>query len=121
MQNVTATLFRLDNGGSATLHMDYLRPAAASGHGDDRLRVSGSRGIVEYQESTGVALMTDKSGPEVVRDLPRRQSVFLDFLQSVYQGAKPALTWPEIVRANEVTLAAHTAAEQHRFVAIPQS
>ncbi|MCX6632848.1 MAG: Gfo/Idh/MocA family oxidoreductase [Candidatus Solibacter sp.] len=120
MQNVTATLFRLDNGGSATLHMDYLRPATASGHGDDRLRVSGSRGIVEYQESTGVTLMTDKSAPEAVRDLPRRQSVFVDFLQSVYQGAKPALSWPEIVRANEATLAAHTAAEQHRFVAIPQ-
>ena len=88
MQNVTATLFRLDNGGSATLHMDYLRPAAASGHGDDRLRVSGSRGIVEYQESTGVTLITGKSGPEVVRDLPQRQSVFLDFLQSVYQGSQ---------------------------------
>jgi predicted dehydrogenase len=26
MQNVTRTLFRMDNGGSATLHMDYLRP-----------------------------------------------------------------------------------------------
>ena len=93
--------------------------ATASGHGDDRLRVSGSRGIVEYQESTGVTLMTEKSGPEVVRDLPRQQSVFVDFLQSVYQGATPALSWPEIVRANEATLAAHTAAEQHRFVAIP--
>jgi hypothetical protein len=45
-------------------------------------------------------------------------------LRSVYQGATPALSWPEIVRANEVTLAAHTAAAQHRFVAIlegPQS
>jgi predicted dehydrogenase len=120
MQNVTGSLFRLDNGGSATLHMDYLRPATASGHGDDRLRVSGSRGIVEYQESTGVTLMTGKSGPEVVRDLPGQQSVFLDFLQSVYQGAKPALSWLEIVRANEVTLAAHVAAGQHGFVAIPQ-
>jgi hypothetical protein len=99
--------------------MDYLRPATASGHGDDRLRVSGSRGIVEYQESTGVTLMTAKSAPEVVKDLPLQQSVFLDYLRSVYQGANPALSWPEIVRANEVTLAAHAAAEQHRFVAVP--
>ena len=37
----------------------------------------------------------------------RQQSVFLDFLQSVYQGTRPALSWPEIVRANEATLAAH--------------
>ena len=119
MQNVTATVFRLDNGGSATLRMDYLRPATAPGHGDDRLRVGGTRGIVEYQEATGVTLVTANSAPEVVCDLPRQQSVFLDFLRGVYQGAAPALSWPEIVRANEVTLAAHTAAVQHRFVAIP--
>ena len=118
MQNVTASVFRMDNGGCATLHMDYLRPLTASGHGDDRLRVSGSRGIVEYQESTGVTLVTEKSAPAVVRDLPRQQSVFVDFLQGVYQGTKAALTWPEIVRANEVTLAAHVAAEQHAFVAV---
>ena len=98
--------------------MDYLRPPTASGHGDDRLRVSGTRGIVEYQASSGVTLMTDKSGPEVVRELPRQQSVFVDYLQSVYQGTKPALSWAEIVRANEATLAAHTAAGLHRFVAI---
>jgi predicted dehydrogenase len=120
MQNVTATLFRMDNGGSATLHMDYLRPLTASGHGDDRLRVSGARGIVEYQESTGVTLVTDKSGPTVVRDLPRQQSVFVDFVRSVYQGVAPALSWTEVVRANEVTLAAHQAAGLHRFVAIAQ-
>jgi predicted dehydrogenase len=118
MQNVTASVFRMDNGGCATLHMDYLRPATASGHGDDRLRVSGTRGIVEYQESTGVTLMTEKSAPAIVRDLARQQSVFLDFLQSVYKGTRPELSWPEIVRANEVTLAAHAAAEQHAFVAI---
>ena len=120
MQNVTATLFRLDNGGAATLRMDYLRPATAPGHGDARLRVSGTRGIVEYQEATGVTLVTAQSGPEVVRDLPPQQSVFLDFLRSVYQGAAPALSWPEIVQANEATLAAHTAAVQHRFVQVPQ-
>jgi hypothetical protein len=119
MQNVTATVFRLDNGGCATLHMDYLRPATAPGHGDDRLRVSGSRGIVEYQEATGVTLVTDKAGPAAIRELPRQQSVFIDFLRSVYQGVVPALSWPEIVRANEATLAAHVAATQHGFVAIP--
>jgi predicted dehydrogenase len=118
MENAAATLFRLDNGGCATLHMDYLRPATATGHGDDRLRVSGARGIVEYQESSGVTLLSRRPGVEAVRELPRQQSVFLDYLQSVYQGARPGLSWPEIVRANEVTLAAHTAAEQHRFVAI---
>ena len=118
MQNVTASVFRLDNGGSATLRMDYLRPSSAKGHGDDRLRVAGSRGIVEFQEQTGVTVMTEKEGLTTVRDLPAQGSVFVDFLRSVYAGATPALSWSEIVRANEYTLAAHEAAGQHRFVEI---
>lgn len=118
MQNVTASVFRLDNGGTATLRMDYLRPATAEGHGDDRLRIAGTRGIVEFQEKTGLTLMTDKAGPEQVTDLPPRQSVFVDFLRGVYAGARSTLTWPEIVQANEFTLAAHQAALQHAILKI---
>lgn len=33
------------------------------------------------------------------------------FLESAYLGAKPALSWREIVRANEWTMAAQEAAE----------
>lgn len=121
METVTATLFRLDNGGAATLRMDYLRPARATGHGDDRLRVCGTRGIVEYQESTGVTLVTDSAGPQQIRDLPAPGSVFVDYLQGVYGGAGAGLahlSWAEIVRANEVTLAAHIAARRRGWVTI---
>jgi hypothetical protein len=61
--------------------------------------------------------MTEKSGPRWCGPASPAIGV-LDFLQSVYQGSKPALSWTEIVRANEATLAAHTAAGLHRFVAI---
>jgi predicted dehydrogenase len=118
MQNVTASIFKLDNGGTATLRMDYLRPAAAKGHGDDRLRVAGTEGIIENQEEAGLILMGAKTPPRKVEDLPPQGSVFLDFLQSVYNDARPELSWPDIVRANEFTLAAHEAAEMHQFRAI---
>ena len=117
MQNATAAVFRLDNGGAATLRMDYLRPAAAEGHGDDRLRLAGTRGIVEFQQG-GVTVM-GAGGKRTLGGLPNPGSVFADFLRSTYLGAKPALTWPEIVRANEATLAAHEASESGKVVAIP--
>ena len=63
MENTTASIFRLDNGGTAALHMDYLRPETAPTHGDDRLRLAGTEGVVEYQESTGVTLVTGKEKP----------------------------------------------------------
>lgn len=70
MQNVTATIFRLEHGGTATLRMDYLRPAAAGGHGDDRLRLAGTRGVAEYQEATGVTVLTERSAMRTLTALP---------------------------------------------------
>ena len=113
MQNVTASIFRMDNGGAASLHMDYLRPESAGGHGDDRLRVAGSLGVVEYQESTGVTLLKRGAAPRTMRDLPPKGSVFLDVLD----GSR-GLTWGEIVAANEATLAAHLAAGSKGWVGI---
>lgn len=112
MENVTATVFKLDNGGTATLRMDYLRPASVKGHGDDRLRLAGTRGIVEYQEEHGVTVIGPK-GERTLKDLPASKSVFVDFL-----SAKPTLTWEEIVRVNEVTIAADEASKSGRVVAI---
>ena len=117
MQNATATVFRLDNGGTATLHMDYFRPSSAKGHGDDRLRLAGTKGVVEYQEETGVSVMS-AGGKRTLTSLPRGGGVFADFLQATYLGAKPALTWQDVVRANQVTMAAHEASESGRVVLI---
>ena len=119
MENVTASLFRLDNGGVATLRMDYLRPAAAPTHGDDRLRLAGTKGVVEYQAPAGVVLMTEKAKPHVIQDLPEGRSLFVDFLESVYRGKSPALSLADIYRVNEIVLVARQAAERHQILALP--
>jgi predicted dehydrogenase len=117
MQNATASIFRLDNGGTGTLRMDYFRPTAAKGHGDDRLRLAGTRGVVEYREDSGVTVLGAK-GMRTVEKLLARGSVFADFVQSAYAGRPAALSWLEILRANEWTLAAQEAAERGTVVAI---
>jgi predicted dehydrogenase len=116
MENVTGSLFALDNGGIAVLRMDYLRPETAPTHGDDRLRLAGLEGVAEYQAATGVTLMTAKSKPEIVRDLPPEGSVFLDFLESVYAGKPAALPYEDVIRVSEITLAAEEAAVGRRIV-----
>jgi predicted dehydrogenase len=118
MENVTASIFRLDNKGTATLRMDYLRPMTAPGHGDDRLRLAGSKGIVEYQEATGVTLLSQGGPPRVISKLPEQGSVFVDFIRSTYLGEKPALPWTEIRAAHEVTYAAQEAAVRHEMVRV---
>jgi predicted dehydrogenase len=116
MENVTGSLFRLDNGGVATLHMDYLRPATAPTHGDDRLRLAGTKGVAEYQASTGVTLLAAAHPPRVISDLPPQRSLFIEFLESVYLGRPPSLTLADIYRVNEIALLARESAERRRPV-----
>lgn len=52
MENVTDSLFRLDSGGIATCRRDNLRPEMPSTHLDDRPRLAGTKGVIEYQDST---------------------------------------------------------------------
>ncbi|HXU82234.1 MAG TPA: Gfo/Idh/MocA family oxidoreductase, partial [Polyangia bacterium] len=118
MENVTASLFKLDNGGVATLRMDYLRPSKAPTHGDDRLRLAGTKGIAEYQESTGVTLVTSEAAPAKLDLPPKGTSAFVDFLLASYEGKAPALPLADIYRANEIALAAFEAAAQGRTLAV---
>lgn len=46
-QDSAAVLASLANGGSGAFTLDYLRPDAAATHGDDRLRIAGSHGVLE--------------------------------------------------------------------------
>lgn len=112
MENTTGTVFRLDNGGIATLHMDYCRPESAPTHGDDRLRLAGTKGVVEYMAATGVTLLKEGAKPEAVRDLPEEKQVFIDYLEHVYNNKPTDLPFPDVYRANLVTIAAQEAAEK---------
>lgn len=116
MENVTATLFRLDNDGAGVLRLDYLRPQTAPTHGDDRLRLAGSKGVAEYQAATGVTVMSESSKPRVIEKLPAEQSLFIDFLESVYRGKPAALSLADIYRVNRIVLLARQSAEEHRIV-----
>ena len=115
MENTTASIFRLDNGGTAALHMDYLRPEIAPTWGDDRLRLAGTRGVVEYQEAIGVSLVTNQRAPETLRELPPSSSLFIDFLDSTYNGKPSGLSLQDIYRVNEIVLAARDSADHKRI------
>jgi len=116
MENVTGSLFKLDNSGIGTLRMDYLRPQTASTHGDDRLRLAGTKGVAEYQAGTGVTLMSGARKPETILDLPLQGSVFVDYVQYAYNHTAPTLTMADIYRTNEIVLGARDAAEKGEIV-----
>ncbi len=116
METTTVTAFRMDNSGTGTLHMDYCLPAGAPSHGDDRLRLAGTKGVAEYMAATGTTLATNQSKPHRIESLPQPGSVFRDYIANVYAGAPATLTEAEIFRVCDVTIAAHLAAIGRRIV-----
>lgn len=116
MENVASLSFKLDNHGVASLHMDYQRPETAPTHGDDRLRIVGTRGIVEFQEAQGPTLVTQKEPPRKITDLPKSKPLAVDFIESLYGGPPHQLTRAEIFRISEQILKARAAAEDHKIV-----
>jgi predicted dehydrogenase len=117
MENNATISYRLDNGGTASVRLDYLRPQAAGSHGDDRLRVAGADGVVECMHEE-ITLITDKQERRRVTALPQHAPLFVDFLDAVYNGAKPLLTAEECLRVTEIMLKTRDAADERRVVAI---
>jgi predicted dehydrogenase len=117
MENNVTISYRLDNGGTASVRLDYLRPEAAGSHGDDRLRVAGADGVVECQHEE-ITLITDSRKPHRITELPQHAPLFVDFLDSVYNGTQPLLATEECLRVTEIMLKTRDAADERRVVAI---
>lgn len=118
METATASVLQLDNGGVATLRVDYLRPETATTHEDYRVRLAGTKGIVEYTLATGVTLMTEDAPPRTITELPQERSLFIDYLNATYNGKEPTVSTTDIYRICEATLAAEEAANKGIMVRI---
>lgn len=117
-ENIVGAVFRLANGGVAELRMDYLRPDSAPTHEDDRLRVAGTKGVVEYTAATGVTVIADGAKPRKVETLPEGGNVFVDFLDAIYNGKGGALTTEEVFHVSDAIQAADDSSRSGRVTEV---
>jgi predicted dehydrogenase len=116
MENNATINLTLDNHGTALVRLDYLRPASAATHGDDRVRIAGTKGVIEYREGDGLTLVTDLVPSRRITDLPPAKLLFVDFLDSLYQGNPHLIERDDVFRVTEIVLKAREAAESGRVV-----
>ncbi|MFW6158294.1 MAG: Gfo/Idh/MocA family protein [Planctomycetota bacterium] len=108
-EDVMAMLFSLRNGGAATVNGDYLRPPGADSHGDNRIRVVGTAGIVDVL--SGKTTLIDG---ESERELPLQETddnIFLNFVRHLARGEPHALGPNDAFRSTEVALKARESAD----------
>jgi predicted dehydrogenase len=113
-----SVLLRLSNGGSATARLDYLRPSTAPSHGDDRLHVAGTEGVIDLQGAfPAVRVMTAKQKPYDVEPKPV-PNLFVAFVEAVKKGTQSPIPAEDCFTITEVCLKAREAAESGRMVEV---
>ena len=113
-----AYVLTMRNGGVAAVTLDYLHPEAAPTHGDERLRIAGSRGVVETALVERKVTLSTADSPPRTLPLSPQTDIFTQFAQSLRGEAPPPLTLHEACRITEIAIKAQQAADTGRVVSL---
>ncbi len=112
LEDCGAILLGLSNGGQASITFDYLRPAQAGSHGDDRLRIAGSEGVVEVRLADGLCQAVTHAAPATPLPCDETADFWLDFAKELRGGPQHLIGPDEPFRVTEVALKARQAADR---------
>ena len=107
MEVTSAVLLGMERGGIATISADFLRPDGSARHDDDRLRLTGTRGMIEVMDGR-VYLENERPRRELV--LPEKKSAFLAFSTAAMEGRADQFA-EDALAATKVALYARDSAD----------
>ena len=88
LESSAALLMRLDNEVIATVTADYFRPDGSARHDDDRLRVTGTKGMLEAIDGR---VYLENEQPRRELELPEAEDQFAAFLDAIQAGKAQGL------------------------------
>lgn len=116
-----AYLLTLHNGGVITLTCDYLRPQTAATHGDERLRLVGTKGLIEAALVEDRATLTTSQEKAKGLPLTPQPDIFTAFVRALRKEGPMPLSRTETFRITEIALKAQQAADTGRTVSLRTS
>lgn len=110
----------MSNGGHATVSVDYLRPKSAPTHGDDWVRIVGTKGIIEASDNrqSCTVIVEGKEPYDVPIGQPSK--MFREFLLSLLGKAKYDVEQSESFMLTHVCLCAQDSVDKQCVVNIEQ-
>lgn len=109
-------LFEGENGAMASVSADYLRPKDAPTHDDDRIRVVGTKGILEVRGGK-VHLISD-GGERVLENVQPEHELFEEFALDISGEGTCRVTAEETLNVTEIALIARQSADEGRKIGI---
>lgn len=113
-----SALFALEGGATGIVHADFLRPVKAATHGDDRLRVAGTRGVLEVRD--GRCRLTTHDQPERdITDSASPQPIHRALLDALRGQSQEYYGTAWSLELAAVMLAARDGADKQAPAAVP--
>lgn len=108
MEASSAMLMGMENGIIATITADFFRPTGSARHDDDRLRLTGTRGMLEAMDGR---VWLENESPRRELALPAPRNAFLAFASAAANGAADNFA-REALRATRIALCARQSADE---------
>jgi predicted dehydrogenase len=117
---VAAYTFRMKNGGSVAVTLDYLRPEKARTHGDERVRLAGPKGVIETVLIDNRVTLIDADG---ARGLPLtpQPDIFTAFVRALRERTPLPISIGDSFRITEIVLKAQQASDSGKAVSLANS
>lgn len=112
-ETAAAAQFRMNGGMLASLTVDYLNPETALTHGDDRIRVAGTKGVLEVRG--GRVILTNSAGITYPEHLSGGD-LFGDFLRQIKGEGRCRISAEDVFAATRAALLAQSAADSGKIV-----
>jgi predicted dehydrogenase len=109
-------MYKLDNGGSAVVHTDFSRPIKAATHGDDRLRLSGSKGVIEVRAERCLLTTHDQSETDIT-DRGVTRPIHVELLAAL-EGRSEKYGTASTLETAEILLKSRDAIDQRNFASL---
>jgi predicted dehydrogenase len=117
MEEYVAAMMELEGGGTGLVHADYYRPENAPTHGDDRLRVAGTKGVVEVRAGRCLLIGAD-AGEQDITEQVQTRPMHTELIAAVRGNTCDLFSTAASIEIAEVLLAARDAADAQKWVKV---
>ena len=116
MERSAQCLFTMGDDVSATVSIDLFRPAKAPTHGDDWIRIVGTKGVIEARPNSVSLINETNDGSQTVAVACERKP-FQDFCDHLQGRSKSLIDARSTLELTDTCLRARQSADENRVIA----